>query len=60
MSSITVGILEDEQPQAELLSGWLEEAGYDVFHRDNGDGFLARLKSNPPDILILDWQLPDC
>ena len=60
MSSITVGILEDEQPQADLLSGWLVEAGYAVFHCDNGDSFLARLESSPPDMLILDWQLPDC
>lgn len=60
MSSITIGILEDEQPQAELLASWLVAAGYAVFHCNNGDDFLARLESNPPDMLILDWQLPDC
>lgn len=60
MSAITVGILEDEQPQAQLLSGWLAQEGYTVFHCDTGDNFLARLKTDPADMLILDWQLPDC
>jgi DNA-binding response OmpR family regulator len=60
MSSITVAILEDDQPQAELLSGWLVEAGYSVFHCASGDRSLTRLENSPPDMLILDWQLPDC
>ena len=60
MSAITVGILEDEQPQAELLMGWLEDAGYRVFHSNLGASFLDTLKRESADILILDWQLPDC
>ena len=60
MPPIAVGILEDEQPQAELLSGWLTEAGYEVFHCDTGEAFLCRVADGQADILILDWQLPDC
>ena len=60
MSALTVGILEDEIPQAKLLAGWLESAGYDVFHCSTGEGFLSHLKDNSADMLILDWQLPDC
>lgn len=60
MPPITVGILEDEQPQAELLAGWLADAGYDVFHCNSGDSFLATVAEGKADILILDWQLPDC
>lgn len=60
MSAITVGLLEDELPQAQLLSGWLKEAGYEVFHSDSGEGFLGMLATQASDMLILDWQLPDC
>lgn len=60
VSPISIGLLEDELPQAQLLSGWLEEAGYKVSHCDSGDRFVARLASESWDMLILDWQLPDC
>ena len=60
MSAITIGLLEDEIPQAQLLSGWLIDEGYKVFHGATGESFLAQLKSESPDMLILDWQLPDC
>jgi len=60
MSAITVGILEDEQPQAQLLMGWLADAGYQTFHCSTGGCFLQRLEKEPADMLILDWQLPDC
>lgn len=60
MLPITLGLLEDEQPQAELLTGWLVEAGYGVFHCSSGDDFLAKVAQGEADMLILDWQLPDC
>ena len=60
MPATTVGILEDELPQAKMLSDWLAGAGYETFHRDTGDAFLAQVREAPADLLILDWQLPDC
>jgi len=60
MSALTVGILEDEIPQAKLVAGWLENAGYEVFHCSTGERFLSHLEESPADMLILDWQLPDC
>jgi DNA-binding response OmpR family regulator len=60
MPRITVGILEDEQPQADLLAGWLAGAGYSVFHCNSGESFISRVKDGSADILVLDWQLPDC
>jgi len=60
MPEITVGLLEDEMPQAELLMGWLSGAGYNAFHCDTGKSFIQSVRKQPPDILILDWQLPDC
>jgi len=60
MNEITVGLLEDEAPQADLLLKWLDDAGYATFHCDNGTAFLAEVESQKPQALILDWQLPDC
>lgn len=60
MPATTVGILEDELPQARMLSDWLAGAGYETFHCATGDAFLERVRSTPADLLVLDWQLPDC
>lgn len=60
MSVITIGLLEDEAPQAKMLTGWLEEAGYRFMHSSTGAEFIQNVSENPPDMLILDWQLPDC
>jgi len=60
MSAISIGLLEDELPQAQLLSGWLEEAGYSVSHCETGEAFVGQLATQSWDMLILDWQLPDC
>jgi DNA-binding response OmpR family regulator len=60
MPGVRIGLLEDEKPQAELMMVWLEEAGYEPFHCETGKEFLQTVRKNPPDILILDWQLPDC
>lgn len=60
MNSVSVGILEDERPQAELLQSWLREEGYHSFHSETGNAFIQQVKEQSPDILLLDWQLPDC
>lgn len=60
MSAVRVGILEDDVPQAKLIANWLDNAGYDVFHCSTGQRFLAQLEESTADILVLDWQLPDC
>jgi len=60
MPPVTIGLLEDELPQAEVLLLWLHEAGYNAFHCDTGKAFTAQLQSQKPDMVILDWQLPDC
>lgn len=54
-----VALLEDDLAQAKLLTQWLTEAGYEVFHRDTVSGFKSMLKEQPIDMALLDWQLPD-
>ncbi|MAZ89001.1 MAG: DNA-binding response regulator [Cellvibrionaceae bacterium] len=54
-----IAMLEDDQQQAQLVKGWLEEIGHQVTHRDNGTDFLAACRREPFDLAILDWELPD-
>ena len=56
---ICVGLLEDETPQAELVQGWLSDSGYHVYCCATGEDFLASIVKQRPDIVVLDWQLPD-
>jgi len=57
---INIGILEDEKPQAEMLQNWLSERGFECFACDNGEDFLRHFRKTVPDMVVLDWQLPDC
>ncbi len=54
-----IAILEDDPAQAKLLRSWLEDEKHTVFHAGRCDVFLALYKKESPDLLILDWQLPD-
>ena len=56
---ICVGLLEDEIPQAELVQGWLSDSGYNTYHCPTGKEFLAAMDKRKPDMVVLDWQLPD-
>jgi len=58
-NKVKVGLLEDDLAQAKLLTQWLSEAGYQVFHQDTVAGFKTMLKEQPIDMALLDWQLPD-
>lgn len=61
MSAVTwsVGCLEDDQDQAELLRLWLEHAGYGCALFRNATDFRRRLGSEAVDLLLLDRSLPD-
>ncbi len=60
MQALTVALLEDEAHQAEQVLAWLEAAGHTALWGSNREDFLARVRSGHPDVLVLDWQLPDC
>jgi len=54
----TVLIVEDEPPQAELLSYNLESAGFKCMLAVNGEEGLLLARENVPDAIVLDWMLP--
>jgi len=52
-------IVEDEPPQAELLSYNLEREGYRTRVASDGDEALAMTSEDPPDLIVLDWMMPE-
>lgn len=51
-------ITEDEPNIVESLTFILTRAGYDVSSVADGEAAMHRLRSNPPDIMVLDVMLP--
>ncbi len=59
MGPVSVGLLEDDQPQGEMVGSWLRAEGYACQHFTRGLACLEGLREQPLDMLIIDWQLPD-
>ena len=51
-------LVEDEDPIAEMLSGFFERDGYRFLHAVSGEEALMRLRQRPVDIVLLDLSLP--
>lgn len=54
-----IGLLEDEQSQADLLIHWLSNEEDTVEHSASIKDFWQYMAGSNPDLLILDWELPD-
>lgn len=52
-------VVEDEPPLAELLRYNLEAAGYTVQHAHSGEEAEVLVSEEPPDLVLLDWMLPE-
>jgi two-component system cell cycle response regulator DivK len=50
-------VVEDNQPNRELLGDWLESEGFEVVAAENLKQGYAVLKNQPPDAVLLDIQL---
>lgn len=57
--SSRIQIVEDDETIAELLKYNLKREGYMVLHADNGEDALIDIRTQKPDLVILDWMLPD-
>jgi len=51
-------VVEDEPPLLEVLRYNLENEGYRVSVATDGTDVLTRIHNEPPDLVILDWMLP--
>ncbi len=54
-----ITFLEDDLSQARLLERWLIQAGMTVAHFETGAAFRLGVEKSAPDLVILDWMLPD-
>lgn len=51
-------VIDDEKVITDLLKQYLEPKDYEVFIAHNGDEGLTLLKRNPPDLVVLDINMP--
>ena len=52
-------LIEDSTSHAMIYMKYLTKAGYNAKHIDNGGAGLVHIKENPPEVLLLDLELPD-
>ena len=52
-------VVEDEAPLAEVLRYNLEGEGFRVAVAGDGRAALEKLEESPPDLVVLDWMLPE-
>lgn len=52
-------VVEDEPAQREVLRYNLEAEGFDVLLAGGGDEALLLLREEAPDLVVLDWMLPE-
>ena len=55
----TVLVVEDEASQREVLRYNLEAEGFRVAAAGNGEEALVMLDEEEPDVIVLDWMLPN-
>ncbi len=55
----TVLVVEDELAQREVLAYNLEADGFRVVRADNGEEALLIVDEDTPDIIVLDWMMPN-
>ncbi|MER7455522.1 SpoIIE family protein phosphatase [Micromonospora sp. NPDC126480] len=55
----TVLVVDDSRTKRYLLVSWLSRAGFTVLEAENGAEALARVGTDPIDLVVLDVRLPD-
>ncbi len=58
-STPSVLVVEDEPAQREVLAYNLEAQGFRVAQADNGEEALLMVAEDVPDLIVLDWMLPN-
>ncbi len=59
MASERILVVEDDRPIAELLKYRLIKEGFETEIAETGSKALKLARSMQPDLILLDWQLPD-
>jgi two-component system phosphate regulon response regulator PhoB len=59
MAAKQILIVEDERPIREMIAFGLRRAGFDVREAEDCRAAKAQLADRQPDLLLVDWMLPD-
>ena len=59
MSKQQILVVDDDKTIVKIVKGYLEQAGYHVLSAYSGQMALETLRTERPDLLILDLMLPD-
>ena len=59
MQNRQILIVEDEKPIREMIAFGLRRAGFDVLEAEDCKAARAHIADKRPDLLLVDWMLPD-
>ncbi|MBS0375221.1 MAG: phosphate regulon transcriptional regulator PhoB [Proteobacteria bacterium] len=59
MSNRQILVVEDERPIREMVAFGLRRAGFDVVEAEDTREARARIADRRPDLVLVDWMLPD-
>ena len=59
MNKQRILVVDDDRSIVKVVRSYLEQAGYDVRVAYDGEGALHALRSDKPDLVVLDLMLPD-
>ncbi|XZE46513.1 response regulator [Pirellulaceae bacterium SH467] len=55
----TVMVIDDRRDSERIVSRKLIDMGFEVFSRDNAEGLVETLDTQPVDLIILDMNMPE-
>lgn len=59
MKDYSILIIDDEETQRNILSGYLQKKGFKVYSASSGDEGIDLLKNNLVDIILSDYKMPE-
>ena len=59
LKGIRILAVDDEEAFLQMIRLTIEQHGYRVSTASSGDLALELMQRDPPDVVLLDWQLPD-
>jgi len=57
--ALRIALVDDDLHLAQTVKLWMEQAGFDVMHYNNGRDFTNALRKESFDLYILDWMMPE-
>jgi DNA-binding NtrC family response regulator len=59
MKDYNILVIDDEAAQRDVLTGYLKKKGYKIFSASSGREGIETARTNPVDIILSDFKMPD-